>query len=165
MTKHKHHIIPRHAGGTDHPSNIVELTIRQHALAHKKLYKEHGRWQDKVAYLTLSKQITNAEATKQAQIIANKRENKKPSQIAAAINNLKGVNNGRKHSDEWKKKQSISNHKYWSKQKVRPWQRKTYTIEGKVYKGLKEIQEAYNCTMNAVYARFKSRHYTGWIND
>ena len=25
--------------------------------------------------------------------------------------NLKGVNNGRKHSDEWKKKQSISNHK------------------------------------------------------
>ena len=24
ILKHKHHIIPRHAGGTDDPSNIVE---------------------------------------------------------------------------------------------------------------------------------------------
>ena len=165
MTKHKHHIIPRHAGGTDHPSNIVELTIRQHALAHKKLYKEHGRWQDRVAYLTLSKQITNAEATKQAQSYAN--QNKTPAGIEAAKRNLRLAtqsNIGRKHSDEWKKKQSISNHKYWAG-RLRPYRRKLYTIEGKVYKGLKEIQEAYNCTMSAVYARFKSRHYTGWIND
>ena len=76
IRKHKHHIIPRHAGGTDDPSNIVELTIRQHALAHKKLYKEHGRWQDKVAWLSLSKQITGAEATRLAQSYANK--NKTP---------------------------------------------------------------------------------------
>lgn len=25
--KHKHHIIPKHAGGTDDASNIVELTV------------------------------------------------------------------------------------------------------------------------------------------
>ena len=25
--KHKHHIIPRHMGGTDDPINLVELTI------------------------------------------------------------------------------------------------------------------------------------------
>ena len=68
---HKHHIIPRHAGGSNDPSNIEVLTIPEHALAHKKLYEEYGRWQDEVAYLTLSGQIDNAEATKRAQREAN----------------------------------------------------------------------------------------------
>lgn len=50
---HKHHIIPRHAGGTDEPSNLIELTVEGHALAHKKLYEEHGRIQDKLAWKML----------------------------------------------------------------------------------------------------------------
>ena len=43
---HKHHIIPRHAGGTDDPSNIVELTVAEHAQAHKELYRKYGRKED-----------------------------------------------------------------------------------------------------------------------
>lgn len=54
MKKHKHHIIPRHVGGTDDPSNLIELTIADHAEAHKKLYEEYGRWQDRVAWLSLA---------------------------------------------------------------------------------------------------------------
>ena len=50
MIKHKHHIIPRHMGGSDDPSNLIELTIEEHVEAHRKLFEEHGRWQDKVAY-------------------------------------------------------------------------------------------------------------------
>ena len=34
--KHKHHIIPRHMGGTDDPSNLIELTIEEHAEAHRR---------------------------------------------------------------------------------------------------------------------------------
>ena len=64
---HKHHIIPRHAGGTDDPSNLIELTIEEHAEAHRKLYEEYGRWQDNVAWRTLSGQISKAEATKEVQ--------------------------------------------------------------------------------------------------
>jgi hypothetical protein len=56
---HKHHIIPKHAGGTDDPSNIIELTLAEHAAAHKLLYDQYGRWQDKVAWHGLAK-ITNA---------------------------------------------------------------------------------------------------------
>jgi hypothetical protein len=55
--KHKHHIIPKHAGGTDDPTNIVYLTVKEHAEAHRKLYKKYGRWQDKLAYEGLSGQI------------------------------------------------------------------------------------------------------------
>ena len=51
---HRHHIIPRHAGGTDDPSNIVLLTTEEHAEAHRKLFEQFGRWQDKKAWLFLS---------------------------------------------------------------------------------------------------------------
>ena len=52
--KHKHHIIPRHAGGTDDPSNIIHLTPEQHADAHKKLWEQYGRWQDYCAWQGLA---------------------------------------------------------------------------------------------------------------
>jgi hypothetical protein len=52
---HKHHIIPKHAGGTDDPSNLVELSVDDHAEAHRKLYEEYGRWQDYVAWQGLAK--------------------------------------------------------------------------------------------------------------
>jgi hypothetical protein len=52
--KHKHHIIPKHMGGTDDPSNLVELTIEDHAEAHKKLWEEYGCLADKIAWECLS---------------------------------------------------------------------------------------------------------------
>lgn len=47
---HQHHIIPRHMGGTDDPSNLIKLTVEEHAEAHKLLYEKHGRWQDYAAW-------------------------------------------------------------------------------------------------------------------
>ena len=59
--KHKHHIIPKHMGGTDEPSNLVELTPEEHAEAHRVLYEEHGHWQDYVAWQGLAKLATKEE--------------------------------------------------------------------------------------------------------
>lgn len=55
---HIHHIIPRHAGGTSDPNNLVKLTIEEHAEAHRVLYETHGRWQDFYAWQGLSGQIS-----------------------------------------------------------------------------------------------------------
>jgi hypothetical protein len=44
-------------GGTDKPSNLVKLTVKQHAQAHKKLYEKYGHWQDKLAWQGLSGQL------------------------------------------------------------------------------------------------------------
>ena len=52
-------------GGTDSPENLIELSIEEHAEAHRKLYEEHGCWQDKVAWLGLKKLITYEEILKE----------------------------------------------------------------------------------------------------
>ena len=53
-------------GGTDDPKNIVTLTVKQHAQAHKKLYEKYGKWQDNLAYKMLSGQISNYDAQQEA---------------------------------------------------------------------------------------------------
>ena len=52
--KHKHHIIPKHMGGSDDPSNIIELTVEEHSRAHLKLYETYGKKEDLCAYYMLS---------------------------------------------------------------------------------------------------------------
>ena len=59
---HKHHIIPKHAGGTDDPSNLIYLTVEEHAEAHKLLFEQYGRWQDELAWKGLLKLVTHDEA-------------------------------------------------------------------------------------------------------
>jgi hypothetical protein len=59
--KHKHHIVPKHMGGTDDPSNLVYLTIEEHAEAHKNLWETYGKIEDKVAYLGLLNMIDREE--------------------------------------------------------------------------------------------------------
>jgi len=63
--KHKHHIIPVHAGGTDEPSNIEFITVEDHAERHRILFETHGRWQDKLAWLGLSGRIGKEEIIRQ----------------------------------------------------------------------------------------------------
>jgi len=68
---HKHHIIPKHMGGSDDPSNLVELTIEQHAEAHKKLWEEHGHWQDEIAWKGLCGLLSCDEVKLNAGRLAN----------------------------------------------------------------------------------------------
>lgn len=79
--KHKHHIIPKHAGGSDHPDNLVELTVSEHAEAHKVLYEKYNRWQDKIAWQTLSGQIGLDDAIQEARGAANRGRKRTPEQI------------------------------------------------------------------------------------
>jgi hypothetical protein len=61
---HKHHIIPKHMGGTNDPSNLVTVTVEEHANLHKQLWEDLGHWEDKVAWLALSNQIVDEEIRK-----------------------------------------------------------------------------------------------------
>ena len=67
MIKHKHHIVPKHMGGSDDASNIVKLTVAEHAEAHRKLYEQHGLIQDKLAWQGLLGLIDTAEIVRTLQ--------------------------------------------------------------------------------------------------
>jgi hypothetical protein len=68
---HMHHIIPRHAGGSNDKENLIKLNIDQHALAHKLLWEQNGSTYDYIAWKSLSNQMTKAEARIEAVKHAN----------------------------------------------------------------------------------------------
>jgi hypothetical protein len=63
--KHRHHIVPKHAGGADDPSNIIELTVEEHADAHRLLYEQYGRHQDWLAWQGLAGLLSKEEIVKE----------------------------------------------------------------------------------------------------
>ena len=95
---HKHHIIPRHLRGTcplldliiNDKSNLIELTVPEHAEAHKKLYEEYNNEYDRLAWKGLLGIIGKEEIVR---LISS--ENGKKSK-------------GRKHREETKKKMSLA---------------------------------------------------------
>jgi len=93
---HKHHIIPRHAGGTDDESNLVYLTIEEHAEAHRLLYEQYGRKEDWLAWRGLSGLIGNDEIIKEKMSLNSSR----PGELNTFY--------GKKHSEESKRKMSES---------------------------------------------------------
>jgi hypothetical protein len=110
--KHLHHILPRHMGGTDDPSNLIELTVEEHAEAHRKLYEEYGRPQDKRAWLGLAKIMTGEEIIKEILTSPKSEEHKrkiseahrgKPKPWLIGTRNGAG-NAGKPKSEEHKKK-------------------------------------------------------------
>ena len=79
--KHIHHIIPQYLGGTNDPSNLIELSVEEHAEAHCKLFEENGNWQDRIAWLTLSGQIGKDDALREARSAANRGRKRTPEQV------------------------------------------------------------------------------------
>ena len=73
---HMHHVLPKHVGGTDEPSNLVKLTIEEHAQAHKELFDQYGRWQDELAYKGLLKMLGNEEIIRAKQVEGGRKSQK-----------------------------------------------------------------------------------------
>ena len=85
--KHTHHIIPKHMGGTDDASNLIELSVEEHAEAHRVLWEEHGNIYDKVAWMSLSNQMSLDSA-----------------QMEAKREGVRRFHTGRKRSEETRRK-------------------------------------------------------------
>ena len=94
-------------GGTDDPSNLIELTPKQHALAHKKLYEKYGKEKDYFAWKGLSGHIGKEEIIK-GLLSMNGKRNQKYTQTKEAIRKMAMTKKGSKLTEEHKKKIGLS---------------------------------------------------------
>lgn len=113
-----HHIIPKSEGGTNDKDNLVNLTAREHYIAHlllARIYDDRNMWcavqmmrngnKDDRKFRFNSRLYEHARKKRNAIISRSLKGKPHPWQI------------GRKHSDETRMKQSLS-----QKGKPRPWQ-------------------------------------------
>ena len=152
-------------GGSDDPSNLIELTIEEHAEAHRLLYEEHGRWQDYLAWRGLLKLITEEE---RMEIMYAARRGIKKSSLSDETkkkisDNRKGKGQGLKQSQEWIEKRKCVGEKNGMYGKVSPNKGKkqpcseakrlknpllkTVIYRGTEYKGLNEAARQNNTSV------------------
>lgn len=173
---HKHHIIPKHMGGTDDPSNLVLLTVEEHAQAHKDLFEKYGHWQDEIAWKGLSGMIDKQAIIKEVfRKNSSGKNNNMYGRSAISEQNLKWYTNGEKtvystpgeepegyypgrtikhrkgHSEETKKKLSIAARK----------PRACISPSGKVYPSLDHAAEDTGKTNSSIRESIK-RGVSGW---
>lgn len=97
MIYHNHHIVPKHAGGSDDESNIIRLSVREHAEAHRLLWICHGRLKDKLAWLMLSGRTNEGEVVRRLLVSRGLTGRKLSSEHRA---NISRATKGRKKSPE-----------------------------------------------------------------
>jgi hypothetical protein len=95
-------------GGTDDPDNLIELTIEEHAESHRKLWEQHGRYQDYYAWQGLSGQIGKEELIREIQSIANSKpkteetkEKIRRYRLGKHLNELSKEKIGQKAKERW----------------------------------------------------------------
>lgn len=124
-------------GGSDDPSNLVLVSIEEHAELHLALYLEHGKYEDYIAYHMLAGKTDEGEAamnTWRSEYMANREitdetrermskgqkrrfKNGVPEELSkkwsAARMGEKNPFYGKTHSDDTKKKLSAAARKQW----------------------------------------------------
>jgi hypothetical protein len=96
-------------GGSNDDSNLIELTIEEHADAHKLLWEKHGKWEDYYAWQGLSGLIPKKELVKQIQSIANSKPKSEETK-----EKIRQYRLGKKQSEQSKQKISEKAKERWS---------------------------------------------------
>jgi hypothetical protein len=98
-------------GGSDDPSNLIVLSIKEHAIAHAKLYLKHGNHKDYLAYKGLRKQIGKEQIFIETSKIGGLNNKNKP-KTKAHRSNISQSNKGQashwQQGDIEKKKENLS---------------------------------------------------------
>ena len=121
LMKHLHHIIPKHMGGSDDPSNLIELTVTEHAEAHRILFEKYGRKEDELAWKGLAGIMGKEELLHEIFVLAGSKsrppKGHKPNLgrkwSDEYKNKMSMLSKGKKKTEEHKNKISLSKNKEW----------------------------------------------------
>lgn len=83
--RHKHHIIPKHRGGSNEPSNLVEISLTQHAMFHYCEWKLYGKRADYVAWKRLVGNLNDEELVHQKLIMGGENGGRKVRELGLGI--------------------------------------------------------------------------------
>jgi hypothetical protein len=86
--RHKHHIIPKHRRGSNDPSNIVEVSLTQHAMFHYCEWKLHNKRADYIAWKRLVGNLSDEELVHQKLIMAGEIGGRKVKELCLGIFSL-----------------------------------------------------------------------------
>ncbi len=104
----RHHIIPRHAGGTDNKKNLIKLSLKDHMLAHKIRYEIYGNRYDLSAYSYMTGQSAKAKraicAANGAKSKGRKLTEEHKQKISKATSGQNNPFYGKTHTTEVRKK-------------------------------------------------------------
>ena len=109
--KQKHHIVPRYEGGSDDPSNLVELTVTEHAMWHFAEWQRKRRKEDFIAWKSLSSTIEEAERVRLLSGLGGSKSKGRthPEEVRKKISeNRKGKNTGKREPRSQGVKDKIS---------------------------------------------------------
>ena len=169
---HTHHIIPKHAGGTDDPSNLVKLTIEEHAQAHLDLYEKNKDERDLLAYKFLLGQIDKQDVIKALQKLPKTDQHKK--KISESLKGERNPQWGKTTTQKQKdavskamkgKKKNYAIKSNWPTKsgKDNPRSRKI-SAEGKIYDTIQSCCDAYGFkNHNNIRYRLNHEKWTDWF--
>jgi hypothetical protein len=101
-------------GGTDDSSNIIELTIEEHANAHRVLWEQYGKEEDYIAWKGLSGSIGMDDIIIEVSRMAGKKNKGKPKPKGFS-EKISSYQSGRKKSFSQMEKRIGENH--WTKKR------------------------------------------------
>jgi len=108
---HKHHLLPKYKGGTDDSTNLVEVTVTQHAMFHFCNWQLWGDKRDWLAWRGLTGEIGKEEILLQISVLAAQKSNAlgaTPARIAAAKRvQAKGAEAAKSEKSKKKRKETF----------------------------------------------------------
>ena len=165
---HRHHIIPKHMGGTDDESNLTPpITIQEHAECHRILWEQHGSKYDYIAWKCLSGRITSDQARLMAAKVGQERSEKyknsrqKAGYLAQQKITKEIRSNGGKEASkkliQWQKSNSEAFKKQCSKNGKQNSQKNKIPHEylGVKYESKKAVMQAHNMSICGFYGKLR----------
>jgi hypothetical protein len=97
---HLHHLIEFNDGIRIKTDKTIKLSIKEHAKYHKRYFEKYGHWQDKIAWLGLTKRLLKEQIYREISKFANLGKKQTLEHIEKRVSQFR--NKKRNFTKEWK---------------------------------------------------------------